>query len=268
MTRIRRINLSTFFKFPSLDGRGKGRVKRKQVTWFHPHLTSPIKGEERRKCEIDLKLIHMGLKMTRIFCLSQLYRRSLYGIILMVLFCMTAFSEEIELIGINAPDFALQDVEDKDYSLKEMKGNVVILIMGNSKTRKETDKWAEAIQKDYAKDKKPALEQSEEFEGELREGLKIFMIADMRGVPWFIPKGFIKACLRKDKPPATMLLDWDGKTHIAYETQEKKPTVFIISKVGKIAYRIDANYDDKTCKKVKAKIKKSLDEGTPMTSDK
>ncbi len=28
--------------FPSLDGRGQGRV----IVFFHPHLTSPIKGEE------------------------------------------------------------------------------------------------------------------------------------------------------------------------------------------------------------------------------
>lgn len=201
--------------------------------------------------------------MTSIVCvhsLSRLYRGSRYGIILMVLFCMTAFAEkeELKIIGINAPDFALQDAEDKDYKLKEMKGNVVILIMGNHQTRKETDKWAEAIKKDYAKDEKPALERS--------EGLKIFMIADMRGVPWFIPKGFIKGWLKKDKPPVTLLLDWDGKTHIAYKTQEKKPNVFIISKVGKIAYRMDANYNDETYKETRSKIKETLAEKQVMDS--
>ncbi|MBM3242333.1 hypothetical protein FJZ31_39200 [Candidatus Poribacteria bacterium] len=201
--------------------------------------------------------------MIRIFCLSRLLG-SLYGIILMVLFCMTAFAEkeELKIIGINAPDFALQDAEDKDYKLKEMKGNVVILIMGNRQTRKETDKWAEAIKKDYAKDEKPALKRSEGFDGKLREGLKIFMIADMRSVPWFIPKGFIKGWLKKDKPPAPLLLDWDGKTHFAYATQEKKPNIFIISKVGKIVYRMDANYDDEKYKGLKAEIERTLAENT------
>jgi peroxiredoxin len=175
---------------------------------------------------------------------------SLYGIILMVLFCMTAFAEkeELKIIGINAPDFALQDAEDKDYKLKEMKDNVVILIMGNRKTRKETDKWAEAIKKDYSR----------------REKVKTFMIADMRGVPWFIPKGFIKGWLKKDKPPVTLLLDWDGKTHVAYATQEKKPNVFIISKVGKIVYRMNANYDDETYKETRSKIKETLAEKQVM----
>jgi len=39
------INLSNFRQFPSLDGRGKGRV-RGGVPCIHPHLTSPVKGEE------------------------------------------------------------------------------------------------------------------------------------------------------------------------------------------------------------------------------
>ena len=174
-----------------------------------------------------------------------------YCIILMVMFCTTAITEEKEeelKIGMEAPDFALQDAEDKDYKLKEMKGKVVILIMGNRKTRKETDKWAEAIKKDYPKP----------------EDLKIFMIADMRGVPWFIPKGFIKGWLKRDKPPATLLLDWSGKTHIVYKTQKKKPDVFIISKAGTIAYRINANYDDETYKKVKVGIKRTLAENTEI----
>lgn len=195
--------------------------------------------------------------MTRIFCLLrspfgvQRFNRCIYyGIILMVLLCMTAFAKELKIIGMDAPDFALQDAEDKDYKLKEMKDNVVILIMGNRQTRKETDKWAEAIQKDYSKDEK----------------LKIFMIADMRGVPWFIPKGFIKGWLKKDKPPVILLLDWDGKTHIAYKTQEKKPNVFIISKVGKIVYRMDANYDDETYKETRSKIKETLAEKQVMDS--
>ena len=52
-------------------------------------------------------------------------------------------------IGMKAPDFALKDAEDKDYRLSKLRGNVIVLIMGNSKIRKEDDKWAAAIQKDF-----------------------------------------------------------------------------------------------------------------------
>jgi peroxiredoxin len=188
------------------------------------------------------------LKMIRILRLLALL---VYSAILMVIFCATAITEEEEdelKVGMKAPDFALQDAEDKNYKLKEMKGNVVVLIMGTRKTRKETDKWAMAIKKDYPK----------------REDLKIFMIADMRSVPWFIPKSFIKGFLKKDKPPATLLLDWDGKTHIGYKTKEKNPDIFIINKVGKIAYRINANYNDEKYQKVESEIEKTFDENRAL----
>jgi peroxiredoxin len=181
----------------------------------------------------------------------------------MVMLCTIAFSEKELKIGMEAPDFALKDAEDKNYKLKEMRGEVVILIMGNSKTRKETDKWAKAIKKDYSKYEQPDSEPSKNPALERSEGLKIFMIADMRSVPRFVPRGFIKGWLRMNKPPATLLLDWDGKTHIAYKTGDKKPNVFIINKAGKIAYRRDANYDEQTYKKVKVEIKRSFS----MTSD-
>ena len=39
-------SINSSFRFPSLDGRGKGRVKKKgSAPKDHPHLTSPIKGE-------------------------------------------------------------------------------------------------------------------------------------------------------------------------------------------------------------------------------
>ncbi|HIE27902.1 TPA: redoxin domain-containing protein [Candidatus Poribacteria bacterium] len=206
--------------------------------------------------------------MTKIFGSLKATTLLVYGIILIVLLCTIAFAKEELKIGMDAPDFALQDAEDKNYKLKEMKGDVVILIMGNSKTRKETDKWAKAIKKDYSKYEELPSERKKKSALGRSEGLKIFMIADMRSVPRFVPRGFIKGWLKMNKPPATLLLDWDGKTHIAYKpnscefgyTQKRKPTVFIISKVGKIAYRIDANYNDKTYKKVKTEIKRNLEE--------
>jgi len=51
------------FQFPSLDGRGQGRVKREQVCHLHPHLASPIKGEEGGGRKISLKLIPMGINL-------------------------------------------------------------------------------------------------------------------------------------------------------------------------------------------------------------
>ena len=52
-------------------------------------------------------------------------------------------------VGDTAPDWTLQDPEEKEHNLKKLRGKVVFLIMGNRKIRKEDDKWAEAFQKDY-----------------------------------------------------------------------------------------------------------------------
>ena len=90
-------------------------------------------------------------------------------------------------VGDTAPDFLLQDVDEKEHSLKKLQGKVVFLIMGNRKIRKEDDKWAEAFQKDYQ---------------EITE-VTAYIIADLRSVPGFIPKGFIKIFISK-----LQSLDW------------------------------------------------------------
>ncbi|MDE0088291.1 MAG: hypothetical protein OXU23_21395, partial [Candidatus Poribacteria bacterium] len=56
-------------------------------------------------------------------------------------------------VGDTAPDWTLQDPEEKEHNLKKLRDKVVFLIMGNRKIRKEDDKWAEAFQKDYRENK-------------------------------------------------------------------------------------------------------------------
>ena len=163
------------------------------------------------------------------------------AILIALLCCLTVFSAEEPLrVGMKAPEFSLKDAEDKDYTLAKLKNNVVVLILGNRKIRKEDDKWAEAIQKDFKKNKR----------------IKTLIIADMRSVPRFIPKGFIKWTLKKDKPPATLLLDWNGKAHIAYKTQKEKPNIFLIDKAGVIVYHLNANFKDEAYKRLKAEMEK------------
>jgi len=166
-----------------------------------------------------------------------------FAILVGLLFSLTVFAVEEKLkIGMKAPEFSLKDAEDKDYTLAKLKGSVIVLIMGNREIRKEDDKWAEAIQKDFKKNKK----------------VKTFIIADMRSVPRFIPKGLVKWNLKRNKPPATLLLDWKGKTHIAYKTQKKKPNIFLIDKSGVIIYHLNANFKNEAYKQVKAEVEKAL----------
>ena len=146
--------------------------------------------------------------------------------------------EEPPQVGEEAPDFTLQDAEDQEHALQKMRGKVVFLIMGNRKIRKEDDKWGHAFQKDYREN----------------DRVVAYIVADMRSVPGFVLKGFIKKQLKKDEPPVTLLLDWKGKVHQAYRTEKEKPNLYIIDPQGKLAFQIKSNFDEETYQKLKAVI--------------
>ena len=146
--------------------------------------------------------------------------------------------EEPPQVGEEAPDFTLQDADDQEHALQKMRGKVVFLIMGNRKIRKEDDKWGHAFQKDYQEN----------------DRVVAYIVADMRSVPGFVLKGFIKKQLKKDEPPVTLLLDWKGKVHQAYRTEKEKPNLYIIDPQGKLAFQIKSNFDEETYQKLKAVI--------------
>lgn len=145
-------------------------------------------------------------------------------------------------VGDTAPDWTLQDPEEKEHNLKKLRGKVVFLILGNRKIRKEDDKWAEAFQKDY------------------RENTQVtaYIIADMRSVPGFIPKGFIRGQLKKNPPPVKFLLDWKGEVHKQYQTEKEKPVLYLISQNGTIAFHRKSNFKLETYAELKKDIDKLL----------
>ena len=145
-------------------------------------------------------------------------------------------------VGDTAPDFVLQDVEEKEYNLKKLRGKIVFLIMGNRKIRKEDDKWAEAFQKDYQENAQVIA----------------FIIADMRSVPGFIPKGFIRGQLKKNPPPVKFLLDWKGEVHKRYHTEKTKPTLYLISQEGTVVFHEKANFKPEVYNELKQEIDKLL----------
>ena len=145
-------------------------------------------------------------------------------------------------VGDTAPDFTLQDAEEKEHSLKKLQGKIVFLIMGNRKIRKEDEEWAEAFQKDYQENPQ----------------ISAYIIADMRSVPGFIPKGFIRGQLKKNPPPVKFLLDWKGEVHKQYQTEKEKPTLYLISQKGTIVFYRKADFKPETYTELKKEIDKLL----------
>lgn len=169
-------------------------------------------------------------------------RFGIYLLAIIILTCPAYASKEDvpPVVGDIAPDFTLKDAEDQTYSLEKLRGKIVFLILGNRKIRKEDDKWAAAFQKDYGD----------------REGVIAYIIADMRSVPGFVPKGFIKRQLKKNKPPVTLLLDWKGEIHKTYHTDKKKPNLYLIAPDGSIVFHAMSNFDEQTYEKLKTAISK------------
>jgi len=145
-------------------------------------------------------------------------------------------------VGDTAPDWTLQDPEEKEHNLKKLRGKVVFLILGNRKIRKEDDKWAEAFQKDYRENKR----------------VTAYIVADMRSVPGFIPKRFIRGQLKRNPPPVKFLLDWKGEVHKQYQTEKEKPTLYLISQKGTIAFHRKANFKPETYAELKKEVDKLL----------
>jgi len=145
-------------------------------------------------------------------------------------------------VGDKAPNFVLQDIEEKEHSLKKLQGTIVFLMMGNRKIREENNKWAEAFQNDY------------------RENARVtaYLIADMRSIPRFIPKSFIRGQLEKDPPPVKLLLDWKGEVHKRYRTEKEKPTLYLISQKGTILFHQKANFKPEIYVELKKEIDKLL----------
>ena len=141
-------------------------------------------------------------------------------------------------VGDLAPEFTLQDFEEKLHSLKKLRGKIVFLIMGNRKIRKEDDKWAEAFKKDFKESK----------------DVTAFIIADMRSVPGFIPKRFIRSQVKKKPPPVKFLFDWKGEIHKKYHTEKKNPNLYLISQQGKIEFHKKADFKPELYTELKKQI--------------
>lgn len=145
-------------------------------------------------------------------------------------------------VGDDAPLWTLQDAKDKEHSLKKLKGKIVFLILGNRKIRKEDDKWAEAFQKDYKNNKH----------------VTAFIIGDLRSVPGFVPKRFVRFQLNRKPPPVKFLLDWKGDVHKKYHTEKKKPNLYLISSKGKIIYHRKINFKPELYTELKKQIDAEL----------
>ena len=169
-------------------------------------------------------------------------------IVLIAASSAVAKEEEALKVGDPAPEFALKDADDKEYSLKHSldkdkgKAKVIILIVGDRKSRKQGDEWAIELDKVYGK----------------REEVAILMVADLRGLPFFVTEGMVKWGVKRDKIPVPILLDWGGKVSKLYKTQKGEPDLFVIDSEGKISNYHAGPCSKELTKKIQVEVQASL----------
>lgn len=136
----------------------------------------------------------------------------------------SVWSAEPLTVGSNAPDFTLQDAEDHVYELTKMRGEVVVLFFGSRSLRTQNRTWAKGLKEAFPD----------------REKLAILMVADMRGIPFFLTQSFIKGTMKRDPPPVPLLLDWGQKVNTLFGTKKDAITIVVIDAHG-IAVHIQHN---------------------------
>lgn len=144
-------------------------------------------------------------------------------------------------IGQKAPDFSLRDVYDKEYHLSKMRTDLIILIFGNRKTRKEADKWALAIKKEF----RDLLKKPRE--------LVALQVGDVSGKPFFITRSFVKRWLKRKRTILPMPLDWDGRISKLYKVPKDKPMIYLIQN-GRIVWKMASKMRKEKFKKLKAAV--------------
>lgn len=137
-----------------------------------------------------------------------------------------ASRSESELgVGAQAPTFVLEDAFGARYQLGELRGAYVILLFGHRELRQENRRLAETFQARYGR----------------RPDVRTFMIADLRGVPFLIPKGVVRSRIRAEKLPVPLLLDWNQEVNTLFGADPKKIDIFVVGPHGTIVLRKQTN---------------------------
>lgn len=147
-------------------------------------------------------------------------------VVLFLITCLPAFAALKP--GVQSPDFRLKDADDKSYTLSEMKDKIVILLIGTRGVRKEGDKWMFAIDEDYGQ----------------HEDINCYLIADLRGLPFFVTKGMVKWGVKREEMPFRTLLDRDGKIARKFDTRKDLPNLFVIDRQGEVVYSYSGKFSD------------------------
>lgn len=117
--------------------------------------------------------------------------------------------------GDKAPDFVLENINDRKISLKDSQGEIVVLIIGGRDAKDEMKKWEDFIGKEF------------------NSGTRAVKLLSMAAIkqPFFVSNSMVKTWIKKMNPPDFLLLDFGGKVAETYGvSNEEVPFLFVIDR--------------------------------------
>jgi len=183
----------------------------------------------------------IGFKKRKCFLVALVF----FGFLVLI---PRVLAEKSEIrVGDKIPNFVLEDAYEKRYELEKMKGKVIILIMGSKTTQEDINRWAEVLQQTFSNN----------------DSLEIFFVAEMRNIPFFVSKNFVrkkvKEKLRKDNFPLTTLLDWDQKVNKLLDADRDETDIFAIAPDGVLVSHQVGTYSEEKFRLLRNKIVEILD---------
>jgi hypothetical protein len=156
----------------------------------------------------------------------MLFRKisSLLFVLSFVLSCTDLYSKENEkeIVKEKLIDFEVEDQFKQKYTDEDFLGELFLVIGSDKKGRKFNPKWTIAI--------RDALKGDNRF-----DNLKIFRVADMRGVPGII-KGLVRSKFPKEKSE-WVALDWKGVFARSYSWEKKLSNILMFDSKGTLIYK-------------------------------
>lgn len=124
-------------------------------------------------------------------------------------------------VGDRAPDFTLDDASGRTHRLKGPEGTHTLLLFGHRGLRAENRRWAQSFKDHFAK----------------RTDVRVLMIADMRGIPFFVSRSFVQRQVAKEPRPVPLLLDWGQEVNKRYGIDRQRIEIIAVDPAGQIVLR-------------------------------
>ncbi|MCD4814640.1 hypothetical protein K8S19_13230 [bacterium] len=148
-------------------------------------------------------------------------------------------------VGDKVPDFVIEGADDKSYELGQMKGKVIILVMGPKAKEENSENWVKMLLQTFPPN----------------DSLEIFSVFDMQGIPFFITRNFVIGKIKEihQKSPVTILMDWEQKVNKLLGADKDETDVLVIAADGVLVSHVAGPYSEDKFQLVRDKLEEILE---------